>query len=171
MIVLVEVVVESRLIQFLFDAPVSDGGQWDMVINLLEKYGVVPKCVCPESYNSSNSAQMMEEVYRIIAISLGKPPKVFDWAFRDKDGKYYEFFGNNFMGRLSTIKNFLVNDPRHPYFNLYTVEYLGNIQGGIPIRYVNILIETMKQLTIQALRSGKPVWLGADVGKASDSSL
>lgn len=34
---------EGRLIQTLLAAPVGDGGQWDMVANLVEKYGLV----CP----------------------------------------------------------------------------------------------------------------------------
>ncbi|CAG8485518.1 1690_t:CDS:2 [Gigaspora margarita] len=213
MIQLADEDVDSRIIQYLIGAPVNDGGQWDMVINLLEKYGVVPKCAYPESYNSSNSSklnwivttklrefayqlremhasgksievlrhaktQMMEEVYRMIAISLGEPPKLFNWTFRDKDGKYREFLGltpkqfyKEFVNYKATETFSLVNDPRNPYLRLYTIEFLGNIQNGLPIRYVNIPIETMKQLTLQTLRSGKPVWFGADVGKSSDSSL
>lgn len=65
----------------------------------------------------------------------------------------------------------LINDPRNEYFKLYTVEYLGNIQGGLPIRYVNLPIKEIKNLAIQALRSGRPVWFGADVGKFSNSEL
>jgi bleomycin hydrolase len=36
---------------------------------------------------------MMEEIYRIIAISLGEPPKTFDWTFRDGNGKYHNHQG------------------------------------------------------------------------------
>ena len=32
---------EARLVQTLLEQPVSDGGQWDMVANLVEKYGLV----------------------------------------------------------------------------------------------------------------------------------
>lgn len=32
---------EGRLIQRILEDPVSDGGQWDMVANLVEKYGLV----------------------------------------------------------------------------------------------------------------------------------
>ena len=32
---------EGRLIQTLMEDPVGDGGQWDMVANLVEKYGLV----------------------------------------------------------------------------------------------------------------------------------
>lgn len=32
---------DGRLVQYLLTAPVGDGGQWDMVVNLVEKYGLV----------------------------------------------------------------------------------------------------------------------------------
>lgn len=49
---------DDRLVQYLSTGPLSDGGQWDMVVNLLERYGVVPQPVYPESYSSSNSGHM-----------------------------------------------------------------------------------------------------------------
>ena len=49
---------ESRLMMHLLDSPVQDGGQWDMFVNLIEKYGVVPKSVMPESFQSSQSRMM-----------------------------------------------------------------------------------------------------------------
>ena len=33
--------VESRTVQALMSEPVKEGGQWDMVANLVEKYGLV----------------------------------------------------------------------------------------------------------------------------------
>lgn len=32
---------DSRLVQELLSSPVSDGGQWDMAANLVQKYGLV----------------------------------------------------------------------------------------------------------------------------------
>lgn len=32
---------DGRLVQRILEDPVSDGGQWDMVANLVEKYGLV----------------------------------------------------------------------------------------------------------------------------------
>ncbi|MED5475602.1 MAG: C1 family peptidase [Candidatus Neomarinimicrobiota bacterium] len=49
---------DSRLMMHLLDSPVQDGGQWDMFVNLIEKYGVVPQSVMPESYQSSQSRMM-----------------------------------------------------------------------------------------------------------------
>ena len=65
----------------------------------------------------------------------------------------------------------LVNDPRNPYLHHYTVKYLGNIYGGFPIRYVNIQIDVIKQLSVSTLRAGKPVWFGSDAGKGINPLL
>ncbi|KAG8749395.1 hypothetical protein FRC11_011371, partial [Ceratobasidium sp. 423] len=47
--------IDSRLVWHLAQAPINDGGQWDMARNLLERYGIVPQAIFPESYSSSNS--------------------------------------------------------------------------------------------------------------------
>ena len=49
---------DGRLMSFLLNNPTCDGGQWDMVVNLVEKYGVMPKKCFPETYSSENSLRM-----------------------------------------------------------------------------------------------------------------
>ncbi|MBI3942925.1 MAG: C1 family peptidase [Chloroflexi bacterium] len=49
---------DGRLIMFLLQNPIQDGGQWDMFVNLVRKYGVVPKSAMPETESSSNSGTM-----------------------------------------------------------------------------------------------------------------
>lgn len=49
---------DSRLIKHLLQSPVEDGGQWDMFYNTVKKYGVVPKAMMPESYESSNTQKL-----------------------------------------------------------------------------------------------------------------
>lgn len=48
----------SRLIAWLLAAPLGDGGQWDMLCNIIDKYGVVPKWIMPETFHSSNTRRM-----------------------------------------------------------------------------------------------------------------
>src|SRR6056297_588929 len=48
----------SRTVSWLLEHPTNDGGQWDMFVALVEKYGIVPKYAMPESFHSSNSRQM-----------------------------------------------------------------------------------------------------------------
>jgi bleomycin hydrolase len=114
--------IDDRVVQYLLSDPVSDGGQWQMLINLIEKYGVVPKSAFPETFASSSTSrlnwlvvvklrefssqirrairegvsinsirvikeEMMQDIYRIMVIYLGEPPKQFDWEVNDKNGK------------------------------------------------------------------------------------
>ena len=109
---------ESRLITHLLKAPVQDGGQWDMFVNLIDKYGAVPKDVMPETNHSSKSGamnyilthklrefasilrkkpeknsgalkkDMMEIIYNLLAMFLGQPPDFINWSTRNKDNKH-----------------------------------------------------------------------------------
>ena len=54
----------SRLVMHLLSNPIQDGGQWDMWVNLVNKYGVVPQSEMPESYSSSNSRLMNKLITR-----------------------------------------------------------------------------------------------------------
>lgn len=194
--------VDSQLVQHLLDDPSCDGGQWDMITNLVNKYGLVPKCVYNESYHSSNSRELnmvlkkkfreyasnlresdnpselkekyMNEVYRILCYFLGKPPSNFDWEYVDKSNKYNKltnltplsFYQNNIPFKFNDYVC-LINDPRkeHPYFKLYTVKYLGNVLDGSKVKYLNLPITRIKELTLTTLKSNKSVWYGCDVGQ------
>ena len=56
----------SRKVKFLLDTPQQDGGQWDMVVSLFEKYGVVPKSVYLESISSSNSRELNQILNKLL---------------------------------------------------------------------------------------------------------
>lgn len=47
---------DSRLVQALLGSPVGDGGQWDMVANLVAKYGLCPQVLYPDSFNAQSSS-------------------------------------------------------------------------------------------------------------------
>ncbi|RMZ73788.1 bleomycin hydrolase [Pyrenophora seminiperda CCB06] len=50
--------IDSRIVQTLMEDPVSDGGQWDMVANLVLKYGLVPHSLYPDSFNAASTGTM-----------------------------------------------------------------------------------------------------------------
>ncbi|KAJ7045404.1 peptidase C1B, bleomycin hydrolase [Mycena alexandri] len=50
--------IDDRVVNFLASDLISDGGQWDMVVNLVENYGVVPQSVFPETTHSSLSGPL-----------------------------------------------------------------------------------------------------------------
>ena len=49
---------DDRLVQFLMQSVLGDGGQWNMAVNIFGKYGAVPKSVMPETESSSNTGRM-----------------------------------------------------------------------------------------------------------------
>lgn len=49
---------DDRTVAHILSTGVHDGGQWDMFVNVVRKYGVVPKDVFDETYQSSHTAAM-----------------------------------------------------------------------------------------------------------------
>ena len=112
-----ELPLEDRKVDWLLKNAIGDGGQFTGVSNLIMKYGVVPKEVMPETYQSDNTSQMgmilkwklceyalnlrsmktaqaikakegmLTEIYRILVECLGVPPTEFEWTRYDKEGK------------------------------------------------------------------------------------
>lgn len=204
----------GRLVSFLLQAPVGDGGQWDMLCNLVRKYGVVPKTAYPESVASSGSREMdaylteklredacilrkhyaagadladlrgekegmLEEIYRLLCICLGKPPKSFDFEYRDTDNVFHrdagltpQSFYAKYVGLVLDDYVSLINAPTadKPFGCSYTVRFLGNVKEGKPVRYLNLEIGELKKAAIAQLKDGEPVWFGCDVGKRSERS-
>lgn len=142
--------------------------EYALVLRKLLSKGV-PKQVITRVKDSMN-----KQVYNIISLALGSPPKPNDsfvWEFTDKDGKYKYFETNpkDFYKthiRYDASKQFsLINDPRNPYDSLYTVDRLNNIYGGKPVEYVNTELGEFKQVAIRMLKDNEPIFFGSDVGK------
>jgi bleomycin hydrolase len=49
---------DDRLVAFLLTNALDDGGQWDMIVSVFTKHGVVPKSVMPETHSSSDTRRM-----------------------------------------------------------------------------------------------------------------
>ena len=46
---------DDRTLMFILDNGIGDGGQWDMFVNIVNKYGLCPKHVYPETTTSSGT--------------------------------------------------------------------------------------------------------------------
>ncbi|WP_320127500.1 C1 family peptidase [uncultured Sphaerochaeta sp.] len=119
----------------------------------------------------------LSTIYTMLCISLGKPPKEFTYETRDKDDKFIriskitpqEFYKKYVSLNLEDYVS-LINAPTSdkPFGKTYTVQYLGNVRGGKPVRYLNLPIEELKKAAIKQMQDGKAVWFGSDVGQNSD---
>jgi len=87
----------GRLVSSLLSDPISDGGQWNMFVNVIKKYGVVPKTFMPETANSSDSdpmnallASKLREYAKVLHDLNAK--KVSTTELREKKGELMEEF-------------------------------------------------------------------------------
>ena len=46
------------MVAYLLSAPLSDGGQWNMFVNIVRKHGLVPKALMQETESSSKTWRM-----------------------------------------------------------------------------------------------------------------
>ena len=111
---------DDRYVDMLFQDPQGDGGWWNMAVNIIEKYGIVPKQVMPDSVTATKSHELntllnrklrkdalalrkadgpkaetlrqdfLGEIYNLLSVSLGTPPEKFDFEYRDKDEKFHQ---------------------------------------------------------------------------------
>lgn len=51
---------DDRTVDFLFHNPISDGGQFTGVADIISKYGVVPTEVMPETFTANNTSRMRQ---------------------------------------------------------------------------------------------------------------
>ncbi|MFY0406949.1 aminopeptidase C [Solicola sp. PLA-1-18] len=58
--------VDDRTVAHLLSSPSEDGGQWNMFVALVRKYGLVPKVAMPETKSSSSTKLMNEGIARIL---------------------------------------------------------------------------------------------------------
>jgi len=50
--------VTSRTVSYILNDPINDGGQWDMVVNLVTKHGLMPKKCFPETFSCESSSRL-----------------------------------------------------------------------------------------------------------------
>jgi len=122
----------------------------------------------------------LKVIYDVLCIHLGTPPTEVDWQWKDKDGEFtrsgkltpLQFAGEYLQTDIHDYVS-LVHDPREtsPEGATFTVEYLGNVVDAPAIRYLNVDIQLMKDITLKMLEDGKPVWMGCDTGKQMHRDL
>lgn len=75
--------IDDRVVQRLLLEPMGDGGQWDMIYNLVAKYGIVPQTLYRDNWNAKNSRIMrgiLQTKLREFAMTLRKAAVAEDAA-------------------------------------------------------------------------------------------
>lgn len=147
----------------------------EYLTSLLREYGFqLREAVSAQKDPYVLKEEMMNTIYRILCIVLGEPPKTFDFTLRDKDDNvtqdfnitpvefFQKYIGLNMEDYISLIH--APSDDK-PMYQTYTVEYLGNVSDGKPVKYLNVDMDVIKKAVIAQIRDGHPVWFGSDCSK------
>lgn len=202
---------DDQFVSWLFQHPLSDGGQYTGLSDNILKYGVVPKSVMEETQSSASTSkmnriislklredglelrkmaqnratsgqlasrkeEMLETIYRILALTLGEPPTQFTWTHKDSKGNivsvkeytpvsfYQEFLGND----LKNDYVMLMNDPSREYYRLYQIDFDRHTYDGQNWTYVNLPVEEIKEMAIKSIKDSTMMYFSCDVGKYYD---
>ncbi|MBR2533828.1 MAG: C1 family peptidase [Erysipelotrichaceae bacterium] len=112
----------SETMRYLLQTAIGDGGQWDMMVALVKKYGLCPKTAMPETFQSSHTypmnriintrlrkfaadirkfdkkeiaeakKQCLSECYGLLCDCFGIPPKSFTFEYYDEKDKYHAHY-------------------------------------------------------------------------------
>ncbi len=115
----------------------------------------------------------LNEVYRMVAVALGEPPKKFDLEYRDDDKKYHlekDLTPRQFLQKYFKDFNFddyvvLTNAPQFAYDKLYHQPLYDNVEGGDQLKFLNEPIEDLANAALAQLKDGQAVIFGNDVLK------
>ncbi len=119
--------------------------------------------------------KMLQDIYRILVLSLGEPPTTFEWQYKDKDGNISPMktytpvaFYNELIGIDLDDYVMFMNDPTKDYENVYEVQYDRNLVEGNNWKYINLSNEKIKAFAKQSILSNEAMYFSCDVGKQLD---
>lgn len=126
---------------------------------------------------NDRKTEILSTVYHLLTLTLGEPVKSFTYAFTDKNGKEIgepkqytprSFYDATVGHTLNGTFLMVMNDPRHPYYKTYEVQYDRHTYDGHNWTYLNLPMDEIAQLAIASLKDGHKMYSSYDVGKQLD---
>lgn len=123
----------------------------------------------------------MKELYTILVIAMGEPPKKIDWQYysKEKNKKIYKIVKD--ITPLDFYKKYVpfnedklllcADNPCKPYYTKIRIKYLNNMVGGLESEFYNIPIEDIKQIVKKSIDNNKAIAFGCDVDKYFNESI
>ena len=117
--------------------------------------------------------EQLKEIYRILVLCLGEPPKEFTWTRTDSKGnvvsteKYTpKSFYDKYIGE-DLEKNYIMvmNDPCREYYKVYEINYDRHVYDGENWVYLNLPLEEIKQMAIASIKDNTALYFSCDVNK------
>ncbi len=116
--------------------------------------------------------EMLETIYRMLALNFGVPPAEFTWTRKNAKGEpvetktytpksFYEEFVNEDFSKYYMI----MNDPTREYYKVYEIEYDRHVYDGQNWRYLNLPMEEIAEMAIASIKDSTMMYFSCDVAK------
>ena len=188
---------EDRQVDWLLSNPISDGGTFTGVANLVMKYGVVPADVMPESFIANSTSQMAAQLRNLLrqdvlklreaknakeaqSLKLGMLGEIYrilclsygepplEFEWKGKTYTPQQFYQEMVGFDLNHDYVMLMNDPSREYYKLYEIEYDRHVYDGDNWLYLNLPIDRIKEMAIASIKDDNAMYFSCDVGKFLD---
>jgi len=118
----------------------------------------------------------LKDVYRILAINFGVPPKEFVWRYETRDKKLsplvtytpLQFFHET-AGDVLDDYYALYSVPTLPFDRKYEIDLNRTVSEEPNLYFVNCPLQRMKEMAKASLLDSNAVWFGCDVGQQSST--
>ena len=153
----------------------STGAMRTQIATKLREDGLKLRDAKPKECQAMKT-EMLKEIYRMLVLCLGEPPQEFEYTMRDSKDKvistktytplsfYKEWVGTD----LNNGYVMLMNDPSREYGKVYEIAYDRHVYDGQNWVYLNVPIETIKDIAIASIKDNTAMYFSCDVGKFSD---
>ena len=170
---------DDKTVEWLFKNPLSDGGTFCGVQDVVTKYGLVPAEVMPESFAANNTSRMSD----LIALKL----REYGLALRAAvaKGEKPAALQKRKTEMLTTVYRMLticLGTPPAEFTwtrkdaygkpvetKTYTIEYDRHSYDGCQWTYVNLPMDEIKPLAIASIKDSTMLYFSCDVGKCYNS--
>ena len=188
---------EDRQVDWLLSNPISDGGTFTGVANLVMKYGVVPADVMPESFIANSTSQMAAQLRNLLrqdalklreaknakeaqSLKFGMLGEIYrllclsygepplEFEWKGKTYTPQQFYQEMVGFDLNHDYVMLMNDPSREYYKLYEIEYDRHVYDGDNWLYLNLPIDRIKEMAIASIKDDNAMYFSCDVGKFLD---
>lgn len=99
---------DSRLLSHILTDPMGDGGQWDMIKNIINKYGLVPQYAMKESVNSNATASLNNYLTKILRMYAKNIRKSYE---KNKDIEKLKALQEKYMRKIYEILSIALGTP------------------------------------------------------------
>ncbi len=140
--------------------------------NLLRQDAIKLRSMAREGKDTTDTQlEMLNDVYRVLAVCFGEPPEKFSFQYEDAKGNYHADFDITPLEFYKKYVNIdlddyigVINVPgaNRPYMRMYTIQDSDQIPERENL-YLNVPMPDLKDLVIKMLKAGEPIWFGSDV--------